>query len=93
MKDVFLCHAGTDKAWVRELGARLEAERIGDRRIEVFFDDGDRSRMAQCGMQGRGQTASSRAGVIVRMRLLGKIRAVTKTAIKPTQAAAIAVGN
>jgi hypothetical protein len=41
MKDLFLCHAGADKAWVREFGARLEAELIGDRRIEVFFDEWD----------------------------------------------------
>jgi hypothetical protein len=24
--DVFLCHNGTDKEWVRELGARLEPD-------------------------------------------------------------------
>lgn len=41
MKDVFLCHAGADKAWVENLGARLEAERIGNRNIEVFLDDWD----------------------------------------------------
>ena len=41
MKDLFLCHAGADKAWVHELGARLEAERIGNRNIEVFIDDWD----------------------------------------------------
>ena len=41
MKDLFLCHGGADKAWVRELGARLEAEWIGDRHIEVFFDEWD----------------------------------------------------
>jgi hypothetical protein len=43
--DVFLCHAGADKPWVRELGARLEAESIDGsetgRRIHVFFDEWD----------------------------------------------------
>lgn len=38
MKDLFLCHAGADKAWVEALGARLEAERIGNRSIDVFLD-------------------------------------------------------
>lgn len=41
MKDLFLCHAGADKAWVSDLGRRLEAERIGNRNIEVFFDEWD----------------------------------------------------
>lgn len=41
MKDLFLCHAGADKAWVHELGTRLEAERIGNRFIQVFIDDWD----------------------------------------------------
>lgn len=41
MKDLFLCHGGADKAWVRELGARLEAEPIGNRMIDVFLDDWD----------------------------------------------------
>src|SRR5207245_9487937 len=41
MKDLFLCHAGADKAWVLQLAARLEAERIGNRSIEVFLDDWD----------------------------------------------------
>jgi len=41
LKDLFFCHAGADKAWVRDLGARLEAERIGNRNIEVFFDEWD----------------------------------------------------
>jgi hypothetical protein len=41
MKDVFLCHAAPDKDWVRELGARLEAETVGNRHIEVFFDEWD----------------------------------------------------
>lgn len=43
--DVFLCHNGTDKPWVKELGARLEAESIDGtptgRRIRVFLDDWD----------------------------------------------------
>jgi TIR domain len=41
LKDLFFCHADADKAWVRDLGARLEAERIGNRNIEVFFDEWD----------------------------------------------------
>ena len=41
LKDLFLCHAGADKAWVHELGARLEAASIGNRNIEVFIDDWD----------------------------------------------------
>jgi hypothetical protein len=41
VKDLFLCHTGADKAWVRELAKRLEAERIGGRAIDVFFDEWD----------------------------------------------------
>jgi len=41
LKDLFLCHAGADKAWVCELGARLESARIGNRSIEVFLDEWD----------------------------------------------------
>ena len=41
MKDIFLCHTGADKDWVRLLGSRLEDERIGGRPIEVFFDEWD----------------------------------------------------
>lgn len=41
MTDLFLCHGGADKAWVRDLGARLEAERVGNRQIEVFLDEWD----------------------------------------------------
>lgn len=41
MKDLFLCHGGSDKEWVRELGARLEVERVGKRNIEVFLDEWD----------------------------------------------------
>lgn len=41
MKDLFLCHAGADKAWVEGLGTRLEAERIGSRNIQVFLDKWD----------------------------------------------------
>lgn len=43
--DVFLCHNAADKGWVRELGARLEAESVDGtsdgRRIRVFFDEWD----------------------------------------------------
>jgi len=36
-----LCHAGADKAWVEELGSRLEAEHISNRSIQVFLDKWD----------------------------------------------------
>lgn len=43
--DIFLCHNKADKPWVRELGARLEAESIdgtvSGRRIRVFLDEWD----------------------------------------------------
>src|SRR5260370_2165441 len=43
--DVFLCHNRADKPWVKELGARLEAESIdatqAGRRIRVFLDAWD----------------------------------------------------
>lgn len=43
--DVFLCHNGADKPWVRELGARLEAESIdgtvSGRCIRAFLDEWD----------------------------------------------------
>lgn len=41
VKDIFLCHTGADKDWVRLLGTRLEEHRIGNRQIEVFFDEWD----------------------------------------------------
>jgi TIR domain len=41
VKDLFLCHAEADKAWVEKLGGRLEAERISNRNIEVFLDSWD----------------------------------------------------
>lgn len=39
--DLFLCHTGADKEWVRMLGSRLEEHRVGLRSIEVFFDEWD----------------------------------------------------
>lgn len=43
--DIFLCHNKADKEWVRELGARLEAETIDgeaeERKIRVFLDEWD----------------------------------------------------
>lgn len=43
--DVFLCHSGADKDWVRELGAQLESETIDGspdaRKLRVFFDEWD----------------------------------------------------
>jgi len=41
VKDLFLCHAEADKAWVERLGGRLEAETINNRNIEVFLDSWD----------------------------------------------------
>ena len=41
VKDVFLCHTGSDKPWVENLGARLEEERIDGRPISVFLDKWD----------------------------------------------------
>jgi hypothetical protein len=39
--DIFLCHAGADKAWVRQLASRLEQEYIGGRPVTVFLDEWD----------------------------------------------------
>lgn len=41
MKDIFLCHTGADKDWVRTLAERLERERIGGRTVEVWLDEWD----------------------------------------------------
>lgn len=41
LKDIFLCHTGADKDWVRVLGGRLEDRQINNRAIEVFFDEWD----------------------------------------------------
>jgi hypothetical protein len=41
VKDIFLCHTGADKDWVRNLGGRLEEHRINNRPLEVFFDEWD----------------------------------------------------
>lgn len=41
LKDLFLCHTGADKDWVRHLGERLEAERINGRPMAVWFDEWD----------------------------------------------------
>lgn len=40
-KDLFLCHTGADKEWVEKLAVRLEAESIGGRKVEVWFDKWD----------------------------------------------------
>jgi len=37
--DLFLCHTGVDKEWVRELATRLENETSHQRKIKVFFDE------------------------------------------------------
>lgn len=39
--DVFLCHTGTDKAWVKELGAKIESEEYAGRKLRVFLDEWD----------------------------------------------------
>ena len=39
--DVFLCHTGANKDWVRALAERLEGEMAGDRPVRVFFDEWD----------------------------------------------------
>lgn len=41
MRDLFLCHTGADKDWVKELGARLEAEEINGHSTQVWFDEWD----------------------------------------------------
>ncbi len=37
--DLFLCHTGVDKDWVRELATKLEHETIERRKVKVFFDE------------------------------------------------------
>lgn len=39
--DVFLCHTGANKDWVRDLAERLEDEAVEDRPLRVFFDEWD----------------------------------------------------
>jgi hypothetical protein len=39
--DVFLCHTGANKDWVRELAERLEMEQVDGRPLRVFFDEWD----------------------------------------------------
>ena len=41
MKDIFLCHTGADKDWVRNFADRLEQEQIRGHAISVFFDEWD----------------------------------------------------
>ena len=41
MRDIFLCHTGSDKDWVEELAKRLEAETVENRPISVWFDKWD----------------------------------------------------
>ncbi len=41
MKDIFLCHTGSDKEWVRELGERLEQHQVNGRSLQVFLDEWD----------------------------------------------------
>lgn len=49
MYDVFLCHSGQDKEWVRELARRIDAETYNGRNLRSWFDEqhieaGDRLR-------------------------------------------------
>ena len=37
--DLFLCHTGVDKDWVRELASRLENETPHGKSIRVYFDE------------------------------------------------------
>lgn len=39
--DVFLCHTGANKDWVRNLATRLEGEEMEGRPLRVFFDEWD----------------------------------------------------
>lgn len=39
--DLFLCHTGADKDWVRSLAERLEQEEHEGRTLRVFFDEWD----------------------------------------------------
>jgi hypothetical protein len=39
--DVFLCHTGIDKPWVEQLGAKIELEEFGNRKLRVFLDEWD----------------------------------------------------
>lgn len=39
--DLFLCHTGADKEWVRTLATRLEEEDYQGRKLRVFFDEWD----------------------------------------------------
>jgi hypothetical protein len=39
--DIFLCHSGSNKDFIRELATALEAEQIDGRSVRVFFDEWD----------------------------------------------------
>src|SRR5689334_18062483 len=39
--DLFLCHTGANKDWVRDLATRLESETVDARPLRVFFDEWD----------------------------------------------------
>jgi hypothetical protein len=41
VKDLFLCHTGADKDWVRTLAEQLERETIDNRALSVWFDEWD----------------------------------------------------
>lgn len=40
-RDVFLCHAGIDKEWVKKLGDRIESEPLNGKNLSVFLDEWD----------------------------------------------------
>lgn len=37
--DLFLCHNGADKDWVRQLGEKIESEEHEGKHLKVFFDE------------------------------------------------------
>ena len=39
--DIFLCHTGINKDWVRDLATSIENENYEDRKLKVFFDEWD----------------------------------------------------
>lgn len=41
MRDLFLCHTGADKEWVKAFGARLESESVDGHSLTVWLDEWD----------------------------------------------------
>jgi hypothetical protein len=40
-RDVFLSHRNTDKAWARQLAARIESVHVGGRQLTVWLDEAE----------------------------------------------------